>query len=351
MMKRFFTLAISLLLGAASWPVLAVVILQYHHVSNSTPAITSVTPAQFSEQMAYLADNNFNVVPLALALDAIKAGKELPAKSVVITFDDGYANIAINGHPILKQYDFPYTVFVNLEPIEQNRRNMMDWDTLREIAAEGATIANHSYAHDHLIRRLPGEDQAGWEQRIKQDIERTEAAIQTEIGHSLKALAYPYGEYNQALRALLERMGYVGIGQHSGAAGPYSSLTALPRYPVAGPYADLDSLKVKMHSLNMPVLAIDGEESELINRNRPSLTVKLDSTDVRTNELMCYIQGQGAKTPTWLDDHTFTIQADLPLPAGRTRYNCTAPSRSKGSYYWFSQPWVQANPDGSWPAE
>ncbi|SHI20825.1 polysaccharide deacetylase family protein [Ferrimonas marina] len=351
MLNRLKALTLGLVLGLASMPSLAVVILQYHHVSEKTPSITSVTPAQFAEQMAYLADNDFSVIPLADALAAIRAGEHLPAKTIVITFDDGFANIASNGHPILKQHGFPYTVFVNLEPIEQNRRNMMDWDTLRQIAAEGATIANHSYSHDHLIRRLPGEDQAAWEQRVEADIERTEAAIVREIGHNLKALAYPYGEYNQALQALLERMGYVGIGQHSGAAGPYSSLTTLPRYPVAGPYADMDSLRVKMHSLNMPMVAMDGEESELINRNRPSLTVTLEAEDVRTGELMCYIQGQGAKAPTWLDDSTFTIQADLPLPAGRSRYNCTAPSRTQNGYYWFSQPWIQANADGSWPQE
>ncbi|WP_345317280.1 polysaccharide deacetylase family protein [Ferrimonas gelatinilytica] len=345
------SLALALTLGLLMAPAQAVVILQYHHVSENTPAATSVTPAQFEQQMAYLVEQQFDVVPLETALRAIRAGEDLPPKTVVITFDDGYRNIADNAHPILRRYGFPYTVFVNLAPIEQGRSNMMDWNTLRSIAREGATIGNHGYAHEHMIRLNPGESQAQWANRIRNSIEQTEAAIQSEVGHSLKALAYPYGEYNQALRALLDEMGYIGIGQHSGAAGPYSSLTALPRYPVAGPYADMDSLRVKMHSLNMPVVAIDGEESELVDRRRPSLTIKLAVEDVRTNQLMCFIQGQGAKTPTWLDDHTFTIQADLPMPAGRSRYNCTAPSRSQSGFYWFSQPWVQANPDGSWPEE
>ncbi len=351
MMNRMMALALALTLGGLMAPAQAVVILQYHHVSENTPTSTSVSPAQFAQQMAYLAEQQFDVVPLETALTAIRAGEDLPPKTLVITFDDGYRNIAENAHPILRRHGFPYTVFVNLAPIEQGRSNMMDWATLGAIAAEGATIANHGYAHEHMIRLDPGESQAQWAGRMRDSIERTEAAIAAEVGHNLKVLAYPYGEYNQALRALLDEMGYVGIGQHSGAAGPYSSLTALPRYPVAGPYADMDSLRVKMHSLNMPVAAIDGEESELVDRRRPSLTVRLEGDDVRTRELMCFIQGQGAKTPTWLDDHTFTIQADLPLPAGRSRYNCTAPSRSQSGYYWFSQPWIQANPDGSWPAE
>ncbi|WP_298440650.1 polysaccharide deacetylase family protein [uncultured Ferrimonas sp.] len=349
MKKGLAWLGMALLL--LSLPARAVVILQYHHVSNSTPASTSVTPAQFQTQMTYLSEQGFNVISLETALTAIRAKQALPAKSVAITFDDGYQSIAANAHPILRQHGFPYTVFVNVAPIEQGYRNIMGWETLRQLSRQGATIANHSYQHDHLIRQQAGEDDLAWQQRIRTDIERTETAITEQIGHHLKALAYPYGEYNPALQNLLEQLGFAGIGQHSGAAGPYSNLTAIPRFPVAGPYADLNTLKVKLHSLNMPVVALDGAGSELIERRQPSLTVTLTGTDVRKRALMCYVQGQGAKAPQWLDDNTFSIQADLPLPAGRSRYNCTAPSLSQSGYYWFSQPWVQANSDGSWPQE
>ncbi|WP_028112655.1 polysaccharide deacetylase family protein [Ferrimonas kyonanensis] len=334
-----------------AWPSLASVILQYHHVSEDTPASTSVTPAQFAEQMAYLADNDFNVVPLNDVIDAVRQRQALPPKTVAITFDDGYQNVADNAHPILRRHQFPYTLFVSIAPIEQNYGEMLDWDALRALSREGATIANHSYAHDHLIRRLDGETQVAWLDRIEADIRQTEAIIEREIGYSVRQLAYPYGEFNQALRTRLANMDYVGIGQHSGATGPYSSLTAIPRYPVAGPYADMSALKVKLHSLNMPVTKLEGEESQLVDRDRPTLTVTLAGDDVRTDALMCYIQGQGGKAPIWLDDHSFSIQADLPLPAGRSRYNCTAPSKTSGGYYWFSQPWVQARADGSWPEE
>jgi len=66
---------------------------------------------------------------------------------------------------------------------------------------------------------------------------------------------------------------------------------------------------------------------------------------------MCYIQGQGSKQPTWLSENEFSVQADLALPAGRSRYNCTAPSKARNGYYWFSQPWVRPKDDGSWVKE
>ena len=328
------------------------VILQYHHVSDSTPKVTSVTPAQFREQMQYLADNQFNVVPLVDVVNAIKQQKVLPEKTVAITFDDGYRSIASAAHPILKEYGFPYTLFVAIEPIQKAFSEMMSWDELVKLSKEGATIANHSWAHDHLIRRLPNESKAQWLARIETNLLDTEKAIKEATGQDVKMLAYPYGEYNTDLEALLTRHGYVAFGQQSGAAGNYSPLTALPRFPVAGIYASLDSLKVKLHSLNMPVESQTHSNPELSQGDwRPELKVTLDMEDIYPHQIMCYIQGQGAKKPHWLSENEFSIQAELDLPPGRSRYNCTAPSKSKGGYYWFSQPWVRPNNDGQWIAE
>lgn len=319
-----------------------VVILQYHHVSDTTPKSTSVTPAQFTEQMTYLADNNFNVIPLSEAINSIKNKQALPDKTIAITFDDGYKDIAQNAHPILKTFGFPYTLFVAVAPIKHGYGDMMTWEQLTTLAKDGAEIANHSWNHEHLIDRNPEESKEAWLKRTENNILKTENAIKEATGQNLKILAYPYGEYNMALQQLLMKHGYTAVGQQSGAAGIYSELTALPRFPVAGPYADLASLKVKMHSLNMPVLRQNITDPQLKDGNwRPELKVKLNMSDIYPHQLMCFIQGQGAKQPLWINKDEFSIQADLDLPVGRSRYNCTVPSKTKGSYYWFSQAWVR----------
>ncbi len=329
----------------------ATVILQYHHVSETSPAVTSVSPAQFKQQMQYLHEQQFNVVPLQQVIDAIKSGEQLPANTVAITFDDGYRSIADNAAPILQQYGFPYTLFVAIEPIEKGFGEMMDWQQLKQLAANGATIANHSWGHEHLIRRVDNESEQQWLARVQDNLQRTEAAILQHTGQSVKTLAYPYGEYNTALQQLLQKMGYVALGQQSGAAGTYSELTAIPRFPVAGAYANMASLKIKLRSLNMPVLSQTPTNPELsATQTQPELRVKLDPQDIRTKELICYVQGE-QQLPTWIDSQTFIIKSNTPLPAGRSRYNCTAPSKTQSGYYWFSQAWVRPKADGSWVAE
>ena len=84
-------------------------ILLYHHVSSSTPASTSISPEAFKSHMEYL-DAHHTVVSLQDVVSAIQHNTTLPENAVAITFDDGYANILDNAHPILADLGFPLSL-------------------------------------------------------------------------------------------------------------------------------------------------------------------------------------------------------------------------------------------------
>ncbi len=69
------------------------VILQYHHVSSTTPPSTSISPADFRVHMEYLRDNGFTVLRLEEVVAALQDAASLPDKTAVITFDDGYLSV------------------------------------------------------------------------------------------------------------------------------------------------------------------------------------------------------------------------------------------------------------------
>ncbi len=77
------------LFSANSW---SAVILQYHHVSEKLPAVTSVSEETFKSHLNHIKEHGFSVIPLPQLLDSLKAGKSLPEKTLAITFDDGYEN-------------------------------------------------------------------------------------------------------------------------------------------------------------------------------------------------------------------------------------------------------------------
>lgn len=324
-------------------------VLQYHHVSETTPAVTSISPERFEAHLRFLKENDFNVVSIEQAAQWIDEGANIPRKTVVITFDDGYANVLENAHAKLKEYKFPYAVFVNPDLLEAHPSAYMSWEQLKTIDAEGATIVNHGQTHDHLIRRQENESEAQWQARMKYDVVSAQQAIDEQLGEQPKYFAYPYGEYGPELEALLSEWGFKGFAQHSGAWSQWSPDTAIPRFPASGRYANLETLSVKLNSLPMAVSSYSPANPLLSNSDkRPKVTVELDKTEgMNTDALRCFA-GSDVLEPTWDTAHRFSVTPVNDIPVGRSRINCTAPSAS-GGYHWFSVAFIRPDSEGRWP--
>ena len=315
------------------------VILLYHHVSDSTPASTSVTPEVFEQHMQYLADGGYKVISLEHAVSALKSKKRLPERAVVITFDDGYRSIYDHAHPILTRYSMPYTVFISPQVIGKHG-SQLSWQQLAEMEQGGARFANHTSHHRHLLERDVDESRSDWLARIEQDIRQAEAVLEDKLGYSNRYLAYPYGEYNGDIQQLIARLGFVGFGQHSGAMYSGSDFTALPRFPADGIYANLDTLKVKINSLALPVT------STTSSVDPAGFSFTFTGDDVLAAQLRCYFGNE--TLPVSTDHNAVTVTLTQALPIGRSRVNCTAPSRAQPDrYYWYSQPWFVPRKDGT----
>ncbi|MFK3864875.1 polysaccharide deacetylase family protein [Pseudoalteromonas rhizosphaerae] len=337
--KKFFHSLLSILF-CLSLPAHSAVILQYHHVSETLPAVTSVSAETFTEHLNYLKQHDFNVVPLNELLSALQQGQSLPDKTVAITFDDGYNNNYEQAAPILEKFAYPYTIFVNPKLIDEGKGYVMGWDKLRELAKKGALISNHSAQHDYLHRKLADETTQQWQARIKQDILSSQQRIKEEIGHDYKYLAYPYGEFNNQLQSLVKELGFIGIGQHSGAINKDSDFSRLPRFPASGFYSKLDTLVTKLNSRAFSIQELTYIDS-VTSQNPPQISIKFNMGDFHKSQLACYVSGIGQAKLDWSAADTVTINSPKNLAQGRSRFNCTAPSIAyKNSYYWFSQPWV-----------
>lgn len=329
----------------------AAVILQYHHVSDTTPASTSTRVALFEQHLAYLAEHDFNVMPLPELIKQLHGGQALPDKTVAITFDDGYRSVYDTAFKRLKQYGFAFTVFVNSEPVNQGVPEFVTWDELAHMAQAGGSIANHTKSHPFMVRQQANETKKQWRVRIEQQIIGAERAIKKATGQSLKLLAYPYGEFDDKLKQLLQALGYVGLGQHSGAVGVGSDFLALPRFPMGGDYAKLESFITKVQTRPLPVKAraLYHRKNELDSPvvpagARPQVRLTLANKSLAAG-LTCYYQGQ--TLPLERDGAHITISLDQGLNLGRSRFNCTARAED-GRYYWYSQPWFVTDKQGQW---
>ena len=325
------------------------VALQYHHVDIGTPSITSISPTDFSAHLQYLDDKNFNILPLNEIIDALANGKELPSKAIAITFDDAYISIYTEAYPLLMSKNLPFTIFVATDLVGSSKR-YLNWQQLAEMSERGALIANHTQSHLHLLRLLKGESSHEWQLRIIQEITGAQLEIEKHLGEGPKLFAYPYGEYSLELMALVADLGYTGFGQQSGAMGVNSNFLALPRFPMAGIYADLKSFKTKSNTLAMPIRSINIESLLEPGNFKPSLELNFTDGNWRTTELTCYGPGSELNIQA-INATTFQARPETDVPIGRSRYNCTMPSNEPGRYFWYSQPWIRKQDDGSWVPE
>lgn len=326
------------------------VALIYHHVDTKTPSATSVSPALFTEHLDHLAEGGYTVRGLEDVAQALKTGADLPDRTVVFTFDDGYRSVYETAFPLLQARGWPFTVFVCPSDIDGRRGPLATWDQLREMAAAGATIANHGWDHGHLHRRLEGETDEAWAARVKTELLRAQARLEEEIGRAPDLFAYTYGEYDADLQEIVRGLGWTAVGQQSGAMGPHSDLAALPRFPMSGGDAGMKNFPVKVSCLPLPVLSAESAGPILppgvgVVKPRPTLRLTLGEGDYRAHQLAAYASGQGPADLTWVDREAgiVDVRAKEPLRAGRSRYNITAPATDGTRYYWYSYTWIVGN--------
>ncbi len=331
------------------------VILMYHHIATDTPDSTSVTPETFKKHIDYLSENGFSIWPLYKTLKHLTTAKPIPDKTVVLTFDDAYQSVYSEAFPLLKEKNWPFTVFVTSDYISNSSKNYMSWEQLKKIQQYGADIGNHTMSHPHMIRFQSNETEQQWHTRIVKEIEQAQQFLEKMKVNPIKVLAYPYGEYNPKLKQLLHEMDYFALGQHSGVVGAFSDMQALPRYPVATGFDDMKNFAVKVSTKPLPVKVISPGDGIVSKDSKiPELIIQLKTGNYNENLLTCYASGQGKIKHEWInkEKHLLSVLANQNIKPGRTKYNCTAPSKTENDiYYWFSFLWMKPGVDGKWYEE
>lgn len=339
---RMFVLGLLLLAGHAGAASSGVVLL-YHHVATDTPASTSISPEDFRSHLEYLRDNGFNVIGLDVMVEALRNGGELPERAVAITFDDGYLSIYETAFPMLRSFDYPFTLFLSTGPIDRQLRNYMSWAQIEEMADAGVLVANHMVEHPHMLERMEGENEAAWIERQRTELLRAEQQILEHTGQAHRFLAYPYGEFDPAIKDMLRELDFVGFAQNSGAIGPSSDFLALPRYPLAGSFADLESASLKFATLPFNVRLLE-PESPVTDAPSPMVTLQFSPAETGAYDLAslgCFASGQPIPM-VWLDRDAgiVRLEPETGFSGRRWRYICTAPDIGSRRFHWYSVQWI-----------
>jgi peptidoglycan/xylan/chitin deacetylase (PgdA/CDA1 family) len=185
-------------------------ILTYHKFTKGRGDITTVSEKAFEEQMKFLRTKGYHVITLDTFFDFLDLRRQIPQKSVVITVDDGWRSFYEIAYPILKKYGYPATLFVYTDFILTNSKSQLDWDVLREMKQNGVDIQSHTKTHRYLDRRLNGESFREYFEVVKKELIESARIIKKNMNIEVKYLAYPYGDTNHIVSALLDKLQYRG---------------------------------------------------------------------------------------------------------------------------------------------
>jgi peptidoglycan/xylan/chitin deacetylase (PgdA/CDA1 family) len=184
-------------------------ILCYHQFTQDKKGrIRMVVPEhEFKEQMAYLYNNGYTVVPLSDVGLFIRGKKQLPDKSVVITIDDGYKSYMEIALPILEKYNFYSTMFVYPEFVGAGIA--LKWRDVKKLNEHALVdIQSHSKTHDSLSRKPLGESDEDYQLRLTSEVVEAEQIIAKRTGNVINQFAYPYGNSSPVLIEMLEENEY-----------------------------------------------------------------------------------------------------------------------------------------------
>jgi peptidoglycan/xylan/chitin deacetylase (PgdA/CDA1 family) len=229
--------ALALLPGAArpasaQGPAPGVPILVYHRFGPTVVDGMTVTTPVLEEQLAWLRDHDYRIVPLRSLVDALEdAASPLPAHAVAITTDDGHRSVHSEMLPLIRRYRFPVTLFIYPSAIS-NADYALTWEQLREIAATGLVeVQSHTYWHPNFDRERAKLTPDAYRAFVRMQFGRSQEVIARHIGSAVDMLAWPFGIHDEELEAMAARAGYrAAFTLERRHASRASNLLALPRY-------------------------------------------------------------------------------------------------------------------------
>lgn len=214
-----------------------------------------VSENNFKEHLQCLSDNNWKVLSAEQFLRALEEPNDLPQKSALITFDDGYRSNLTTALPSLQTFNYPAVIFVptafvgsynafDADIFYEPREKICTWDELRELEANGISLQSHGVNHVHFAKLNT--------RQIIEEVLGSKTTLDKQLQKKVSLFSYPYGDMGndtKTTEGILLNAGYKAAFLYGGkffetfenifqiqriALGADSDLNHLLSYPADG---------------------------------------------------------------------------------------------------------------------
>ena len=204
-------------------------ILMYHSIADADGP-TSIAPSIFADQMQAIADAGVPVISLDDLTAAHAGRKTLPARCVIITFDDGFVDFRDAAWPVLERLGFQSIVYLPtaqmgrvenwvgaVDPV----RPLMPWSDVRDLAAKGVMFGSHTVTHPDLNGLSPDE--------LDAELTKSRDDMVRRLDQKPAHFAPPYGLANLRVQQAISKLYKTSVGTRLATATLDSPIHDLPR--------------------------------------------------------------------------------------------------------------------------
>ena len=200
-------------------------IIMYHSLLKDSELHNDyvISPQVFETDLKYFKEYGYTTVTVNDLVDYVYNDKELPAKSVMLTFDDGYYNNYEYAYPLLKEYESKAVIspiakmseaFTDTGEVSVTYGHI-DVDRMKEMIESGyVEIQNHSYDMHNLsprkgIEQKSGESDEVYKKILTEDIQKSQNFLKDKVGVNPVCYVYPFGAESSNSLDIIKESGFL----------------------------------------------------------------------------------------------------------------------------------------------
>jgi len=294
-------------------------VLGYHDFSETTPETEMlIRTSKFRKQMEAIKNLGLPVIPMA-DFQAWKRGeKDIADKSIVITIDDGWKAVFTDAYPILKEFGFPFTLFLYKNYVDGGGKALTS-AMIEEMQKNGGTVGSHSVGHPYpgTVKSHRRKGPEAFDKFLRNELGESKRFLESKFGARVTSYAYPGGFHTEEMFPLADEFGYEHLFTVlPGKIRRSHDNRTLPRYVILGTHDRIFDLatgfnEVAVSAAEVAVIApqstpfpVEPEPGSLIDSRLPLLSADLSTlADFDPKTLVMKVGGFG-EVPATFDEAT-----------------------------------------------
>ncbi len=311
-------------------------ILGYHDVGENLPETAMrIRTSKFRKQMEAIRQLGIKVISMEQFIAWKKTGVTIPERSILITFDDGWKSTYTDAFPILREYGFPYTVYLYKNYVDGGGRALTTAMIQEMKAAGGLTIGSHSVSHPYplTVKSFRKKGANAFDAYLRKEMGESKYFLESKFQMKVATYAYPGGFHTEEMFKLATEFGYDSMFTViPGKIKRSLPNETLPRYIILGNYDKIFEIATTFREgqsstdpgtsptsiVQTPPYPVVPEAGAITNSRLPEISADLSKVEnLNPKTLSMKIAGFGEVPATFATEtkkFSWTVNRRLRLP-------------------------------------